>query len=106
MSVSEMLRRERQRKSSKNEERRERRLRRIIRLREVELVTGKKRSAIYEGVAKGTFPAPIPLGPRAVGWLEDEIANWQEECIASRVTPKRNLQKRKGIAKPRALHLK
>ena len=81
MSASEMLRRDRQRKANGNEEGR---LRRIIRLREVETVTGKKRSAIYEGVAKGTFPAPVPLGPRAVGWLEDEIADWQEECIASR----------------------
>lgn len=79
-----MLRRERQRKTGENEECRERRLRRIIRLREVEAVTGKKRSAIYEAVEKGTFPAPIPLGPRAVGWLEDEIADWQAECIASR----------------------
>jgi prophage regulatory protein len=81
MSASEMLRRDGQRKASKNEERR---LRRIIRLPLVEAVTGKKRSAIYEGVADGTFPAPVPLGPRAVGWLEDEIADWQEQCIALR----------------------
>lgn len=81
MSASEMLRRDRQRKGNRNEERR---LSRIIRLPEVETVTGKRRSAIYEGVAKGTFPAPIPLGPRAVGWLEDEIEDWQERCIASR----------------------
>lgn len=81
MSATEMLRRDRQLKANRNEERR---LRRIIRLREVESVTGKKRSAIYEAVAKGTFPAPVPLGPRAVGWLEDEIADWQERCVASR----------------------
>ena len=49
-----------------------------------ESVTGKKRSAIYESVADGTFPAPVPLGARAVGWLEDEIADWQERCIALR----------------------
>jgi prophage regulatory protein len=81
MSASEMLRRERQRKATKKEERRPRR---IMRLPEVEAVTGKKRSAIYEGIAKRTFPAPVPLGPRAVGWLEDEIADWVDECIASR----------------------
>ena len=59
-------------------------LRRILRLPEVEAVTGKKRSAIYEGVADGTFPAPVPLGPRAVGWLESEIMEWQERIIAER----------------------
>jgi prophage regulatory protein len=64
--------------------RNERKLRHIIRLPLVEAVTGKKRSAIYQGVADGTFPAPVPLGQRAVGWLEDEIAAWQERCIAVR----------------------
>ena len=82
MSVSERLRRERQRKAHKNEERR---LRRILRLPEVEAVTGRKRSAIYEDIAEGTFPPPVPLGPRAVGWLEDEVADWQEQRIAARI---------------------
>jgi hypothetical protein len=31
-----------------------------------------------------TFPAPVPLGPRAVGWLETEIMEWQERRIAER----------------------
>jgi prophage regulatory protein len=62
----------------------ERRLRRIIRLPRVEEITGRKRSAIYEGIASGTFPAPVPLGARAVGWLEDEILDWQEHRIALR----------------------
>jgi prophage regulatory protein len=60
------------------------RLRRVLRLSEVERATGRKHSAIYGGIAAGTFPAPIPLGPRAVGWLEDEIAEWQERQIAER----------------------
>jgi prophage regulatory protein len=62
----------------------ERGLRRIIRLPKVEELTGRKRSAIYEGIAAGSFPAPVPLGPRAVGWLEDEIFDWQQRCIALR----------------------
>jgi prophage regulatory protein len=62
-----------------------RQLRRILRIREVMAVTGKKEASIYEGVAAGTFPAPVPIGPRAVGWLEDEIADWQEHCIAARI---------------------
>lgn len=106
MSKSEILQRDRQRKPQRDEERKreaERRrqrvaesrqralaavktagLRRILRLPEVEAVTGKKRSAIYDDIADGRFPAPVPLGPRAVGWLETEITEWQERCIAER----------------------
>jgi prophage regulatory protein len=59
-------------------------LRRILRLPEVEIATGKKRSGIYQDIVDGTFPAPVPLGPRAVGWLETEIMEWQERRIAER----------------------
>jgi prophage regulatory protein len=59
-------------------------LRRILRLPEVEAATGKKRSAIYDGIADGTFPKPVPLGERAVGWIESEILAWQEARIAER----------------------
>jgi prophage regulatory protein len=59
-------------------------LRRILRLPEVEAVTGKKRSQIYEDILNGRFPAPVPLGERAVGWMEDEVAAWQDARIAER----------------------
>jgi prophage regulatory protein len=61
-----------------------RQLHRILRIREVEAITGKKESSIYEGVAAGTFPAPVPIGPRAVGWLEEELAEWQQQQIEER----------------------
>ncbi len=38
--------------------------------------TGVGRTSIYNGVKDGTFPAPIRLGPRAVGWLESDITEW------------------------------
>lgn len=59
-------------------------LQKILRLRELTAVTGLKRSAIYAQIAEGTFPKPIPLGERAVGWLESDIENWQQERIAAR----------------------
>jgi prophage regulatory protein len=65
---------------------------RILRLPEVEQRTGRKRSAIY---ADPDFPAPVPIGPRAVGWLETEIDSWLERCIAERTNP----------TKPRSLPL-
>jgi prophage regulatory protein len=66
--------------------------RRILRLPEVRERTGKPTSSIYALVSRGEFPAPIPLGPRAVGWLEEEVSAWVEARIAERVA------KRKGTA--------
>jgi prophage regulatory protein len=56
----------------------------ILRRREVERLTGLKRSTIYEAMRAGTFPRPIRLGAGAVGWLETEIAEWQARRIAER----------------------
>jgi len=50
----------------------------INRLPEVIRRTGRSRSAIYRGVATGEFPAPVALGPRAVGWRESDITAWIE----------------------------
>lgn len=49
---------------------------RVIRRPEVEARTGLSRSTIYLRVSEGTFPAPVSLGARAVGWIESEIENW------------------------------
>lgn len=84
MTTREYLEREQRRKEQKSEEPERRRLRRVLRLPEVEIVTGRKRSSIYEGIADGTFPAPIPLGAKSVGWIEDEIIDWQEQRIEER----------------------
>ena len=53
----------------------------FLRLPEVRIRTGKSRSAIYQGVNDGTFPRPIKLGPRAVGWIEAEIEAHNQSCI-------------------------
>ena len=49
---------------------------RIMRLKEVIDCTGLGRSSIYNFVSEGTFPKSIPLGGRAVGWLESEVNDW------------------------------
>jgi prophage regulatory protein len=60
------------------------RLDRFLRRPEVERVTGLGRSTIYDKMASGEFPKPVPLSGGAVGWLESEIAAWQEKLIAAR----------------------
>jgi len=46
----------------------------IYRLPETLRLRGKSKTRHYADVAEGLFPPPIPLGPRAVGWPEDEVA--------------------------------
>ncbi|TIX72071.1 MAG: AlpA family phage regulatory protein [Mesorhizobium sp.] len=53
----------------------------ILRRQEVERITGLPRSTIYDRIQKNTFPAPIKIGVRSVGWLEQDIAAWQATCI-------------------------
>ena len=42
--------------------------RRIVRRDEVSKLTGLARATIYKKVSDGSFPAPIRLGARSVGW--------------------------------------
>ena len=41
---------------------------------------------LWENVKNGTFPKPISLGARAVGFIEDEVDEW----IASRIAASRS----------------
>jgi len=53
----------------------------FLRRKQVETRTGLSRSTIYQYIKDGAFPKPVPLGPRAVGWLESDVSDW----IAARV---------------------
>ena len=57
---------------------------RLLRRKEVENRTGKSRSAIYDDIKKGTFPAPVPIGGKSVAWLESDIEEWIAGRIAAR----------------------
>ena len=57
---------------------------RVLRLKEVINITGLSRSTIYELIAQNQFPKQLPLGARAVGWVEEEINNWITQQIAAR----------------------
>lgn len=61
---------------------------RIIRLNEVINRTGLGKTSLYKFIKAKTFPQPIALGERAVGWVEAEVDQW----ITARVN-ERNLSK-------------
>jgi prophage regulatory protein len=58
--------------------------RRILRMWQVEAIVGRRKTQIYSDIASGTFPKPIPLGPRASGWLAHEVEAWIDARTAER----------------------
>jgi prophage regulatory protein len=56
----------------------------FLRRRDVERMTGLSRSTMYALIARGAFPQPVPIGPRAVGWVTADVADWARECVARR----------------------
>ena len=59
-------------------------IRKILRLPQVEEATGERRSTIYKRISEGEFPKPVKLGAKSVGWVEEEIAAYNEARIAAR----------------------
>jgi prophage regulatory protein len=59
-------------------------LNRIIRKKQLADFVGLRRTAVDDAIKRGDFPRPIKIGPRAVGWLEEDIAQWQHGLIAKR----------------------
>jgi prophage regulatory protein len=53
----------------------------ILRCKQVQARTGLARSTIYLNIKSGTFPRPVPLGVRAVGWIESEVNAWIAERV-------------------------
>lgn len=48
----------------------------ILRLPQVKTRVGLSRSSIYLAISQGTFPRPVRLGARAVGWVAADIEAW------------------------------
>jgi prophage regulatory protein len=49
---------------------------RLLRLPAVLQATGLARSTVYRMMAEHTFPAPVKLAKRAVGWRHDDVRQW------------------------------
>lgn len=56
-------------------------LERFLKIKEVEVVTGLKRSTIYSSIKESKFPSPVRISTRAVAWREKDIIGWQVEKI-------------------------
>jgi len=65
----------------------------VLRLPEVMSRVGLSKSSLYSLVATGTFPAPIPLGARARGWLASEVASF----VDGRIRERQEAQARRSV---------
>lgn len=61
---------------------------RILRIEDVVAKLGVSRSSLYAWAKAESFPRPIKLGARAVGWKESTIDQWLEDrsegCLPNR----------------------
>jgi len=56
----------------------------VLRMKEVIAKTGMQRTNLYRQVKAKTFPQPISLGAKAVGWVESEVDAWIETRMKAR----------------------
>lgn len=56
----------------------------LERLPQVKARTGLSRSAIFRGIANGTFPRQVKLGERASAWVCTEVDAYIASRIAAR----------------------
>lgn len=48
----------------------------ILKRKQVEALTGLSRSTLYRFMSLQTFPLPVRLGARAVGWRSADVRAW------------------------------
>jgi len=56
----------------------------LIRLPAVIARVGLCKSSIYGKIKQGKFPPPVKIGSRASAWVESELEDWLESCLAAR----------------------
>ena len=61
---------------------------RILRFDDVVAATGLSRTTIYNRLNPKhvthdpSFPKPVPLGPRLIGWSEEEVYRWVDRILS------------------------
>lgn len=55
----------------------------IVKIKDVLNQTSWSKSTLYVRISQGLFPTPIPLGARAVGYLQSEVTTIVKAMVAS-----------------------
>ena len=53
---------------------------RLLKIREVEQLTGFKKSSVYSFIEAGDFPKPVKIG-RSSRWPSGDVNQWIQETI-------------------------
>lgn len=56
---------------------------RLLRLAQVEVMVGLRKSSIYDRMARHEFPLPVRLSRRCVCWPESKIQQWIKDHITA-----------------------
>ncbi|POS09189.1 MULTISPECIES: helix-turn-helix transcriptional regulator [Burkholderia] len=56
----------------------------VLRLVGVLDTVGVKKTTLYRWIREGTFPAPVQLGARSVGWRAADVEQWVESRQSTR----------------------
>lgn len=59
----------------------------ILRKRKVEEISGRSYSSIRRDIARGVFPQPVQIGPRAIGWRSEDIQAWLDSRAPAALPP-------------------
>jgi prophage regulatory protein len=54
---------------------------RILRLKSVLERTGLSRSTVYRKVQSRTFPKPLKISERCIGWRESDVESWLRSLV-------------------------
>jgi len=60
---------------------------RLLRLKQVECLTGCRKSTLYRMMKQGRFPRSVEITPRLVAWSEADVQQWIEERITASQAP-------------------
>ena len=52
--------------------------RKVLRTHQVLELANLTKGTLYRFVRENNFPQPIQLGPKLLGWFEDEVTAWLE----------------------------
>jgi prophage regulatory protein len=82
------------------------RLRRYLGINEVTHLTSLSQAQVYLAIKRGEFPPAVPITPRAVAWIEDEVVAWMDRREAMRgkfVSPLAESRRRGAATRARQL---
>ncbi len=65
---------------------------RLLRLPEVEVLTGLKKSTLYRLMRERQFVQPVQVTPRCTAWPESQVLQWVQDRIAASTSSGRGQQ--------------